>query len=812
MKLLIVDDDEIDRIAIRRIIGRIVDNSDCTEATCVAEADAAMSTGAIDLVFLDQTLPDGSGLDWLASLGTETLNATPVIMVSGDDDVALAARCLEAGAADFLLKTELDAAHLLRALRLALARKQLHDQLSQSRAAAWRAEQEWTRALDHFSDAIYILDQDRRIVRANRSLFKLLGTTSEAVLGRPVTEVMHPDGGADACPVCRAQIAGEKLSMTLEPDDPANATDVPIEVRVLPVTDEHGTLQSLVVSMHDLSAVRRQAQRMQFLASAFEHTQQGVAILDAQFRVLEVNRAFHRMFGFGRDELLGLTPARWLANPRWDDFQHRITNGLQQAGEWRGETRGERRNGESFPQWMAISAVRDSSGGITHYTLVVSDLSDLHRWRRKFEFLAHHDTLCQLPNRIQFNQRLHERLLDAHAAGQRLGLLVIDIKRFKHVNDSFGHGSGDQVLQQVARRLRQGVAERDLVARLGSDEFAVLVDRLDNRGTLENLAEYLVGLFDLPLVVGEHSISLQLSIGACFYPDHGQDQRVLLRHANAAVQVAKREPGSCVSLFSEELARASFDRIRLGQELAHAIERRELWLDFQPQYDLASGRVSGVEALLRWQHPEFGLVPPDRFIPVAEETGLIRAIGRWVLTEACGQARMWLDQGVDFGRMAINIGADQIRSGRLVEDVTEALSAHSLPASCVELEITESTLMRRLELCAEHLSSLQKMGVTVAIDDFGTGYSSLQYLQRLPINRVKIDRSFIAQIPDDSTAVEIVRTVLAMANALGLATVAEGVETEAQRACLQQLECPQVQGYLLCRPQPAAQVFTSRIA
>ena len=542
---------------------------------------------------------------------------------------------------------------------------------------------------------------------------------------------------------------------------------------------------------------------LRLTSCVFEHSREGIMITDVDGHILRVNRAFTRITGWKQEEVVGKTP-RLLRSDRHDEeFYRAMWQSLLEEGAWQGEIWNRRRNGEVYPEWRNISAVVDAKGRTTHYISVFADISEKKRSVEHIERLVYHDPLTGLPNRTRLIESLGKVLKEAQAADRKVALLFLDLDRFQLTNDTHGHSFGDRLLQEVADRLSQEVGVHHLLARTGGDEFALVLDTVDSVEEVRLLAGRLLRRISQPMELDGHAVYITASMGISLFPDHGGHAPVLLKNADVAMYRAKERGGDTWQFYEREMHEDVSRRLELETGLRRALEQGELLLHYQPLVDLEREEIVGVEALVRWQHPRFGMVPPDRFIPIAEETGLIASIGKWVTRTACAQLGAWLAAGIRLQRISINLSGREFQESEVVERLTRIAWEEGIPPSHVELEITETFLMAQPEQSIEVLEALKTHGFRLAMDDFGTAYSSLSYLKRFPLDRLKIDRSFIRDIPADPDDVAITQTIIAMARQLGLAVIAEGVETEQQAEFLRRNGCSECQGYLFARPMPA---------
>jgi diguanylate cyclase (GGDEF)-like protein/PAS domain S-box-containing protein len=551
---------------------------------------------------------------------------------------------------------------------------------------------------------------------------------------------------------------------------------------------------------------KRAETQLKLAAKVFEQSQEGFMITDARRRILKVNPAFTAITGYTEQEAFGKS-AGILSSGRHDrEFYRNLWETIRAQNFWQGEIWNRRKNGEIYPELLNVSVVRDHAGNVTEYVGVFADITQLKASEAQLEFLAHHDTLTSLPNRLRLFFRLEHSIETARREGTQLALLMLDLDRFKDVNDSFGHLVGDQLLQLVANRLVNRVRDIDTVARLGGDEFTVVLENIAHPEDAARIAQAIIDDLSEPWSIpNAGEVLIGASVGISLYPQHGHTPELLLQQADAALYEAKEGGRNRFAFFSSEFTEAARRRIEMEARLRRALLQNELLVYYQPQIDIATGEIVGAEALARWQDPAEGMISPNHFIPVAEQTGLIQAVGAWVLRETCRQGKEWLDKGFKPISLAVNVSQHQIRQSDINGLVEGVLRETGFPAGNLELELTESGLMERQTDVIRILRSLRAQGVRLAIDDFGTGYSSLAYLKRFPLNVLKIDKNFIDDIPDQQDDMEIAATIIAMGHILGFKVLAEGVETPAQISFLKEKGCDLYQGFLISHPLPAAE-------
>lgn len=566
---------------------------------------------------------------------------------------------------------------------------------------------------------------------------------------------------------------------------------------------EKGEVVGIVGVARDVTERIQAESRLRQAAAVFENTREAIIISDAQRRISAVNRAFSDITGYAEEEIVG-QGADFLA-ASVDDifFREQMWQAVELTDRWAGELWCRRRSGEVFPAWASVSTIRDDTGNIINYVNVLSDLSHQKESEEKLDLLAHYDPLTHLPNRLLFTSRLEHAIRHAERRGSEVALLFIDLDHFKKVNDTLGHPAGDRLLQEVGERLTSELRKEDTIARLGGDEFVIIVDDLQDISDISDIARKTLESLSKPYRVNGNQAVISASIGISIFPRDGRSVTRLVQKADMAMYRAKEVGRANFQFCTAELTARAAERLTMENAMRRALIEGEFVLYYQPQVSLSTGRVVGVEALLRWHHPERGLVPPAEFIPLGEEAGLIGSIGAWALKEACAQVKGWESAGIPPLRLAVNISACQLaRDEPLVSKVASALEQTGFAPHRLELELTESAIMRHPGDAARIIDDLKSLGLSIAIDDFGKGYSSMSYLKRFTIDKLKTDRGFIQDLPRDESDRAITGAIVALGHSLHMTVLAEGVETREQEEFLREQGCDEMQGFLFSPPLP----------
>ncbi len=655
--------------------------------------------------------------------------------------------------------------------------------------------------LEHIHEGVVTTDLSGFITGWNSGAERLFGYTKDEVFGRNILflyadendnddtsfEDAFLDRGGNVLEVRRRRKNGEifwaSLYLSLLRDEDQNPT-------------------GLIAFLADITERRAAEESQRLHASIFERSEEAIMITDAHEKIVSVNKAFTLITGYEAAEVVGQTPRMFQSGKHDAQFFADMWKALKDSGYWQGEVWDRRKNGEIYPKSLSIGSFKNKTEAVTHSYSIFSDISDRKRAEGRIHHLAFFDPLTELPNRTLFTQLAEQALLESRRQSGHGAFLFVDLNRFKPINDSLGHEVGDRVLIEVAHRLRSCLRGTDVVCRFGGDEFVVGLFDIASREHAALVANKLLAVMDPPVLIDGRDLKIGAAIGVSVYPDDGADVKTLLRLADIAMYRAKVAGPDAFTFYSEDMNQRAAQRLSMENGIRKAIANNELRLYYQPKVDIKSRRVVGAEALVRWQHPERGMVPPGEFIPIAEETGLIVQIGTWVLETACKQAQIWQNAGLAAMHLAVNLSARDF-SATLPKRVDQLLKEYRIGPEWLELEITEGMLMNQTETVIEMMNQLAAMGVALSLDDFGTGYSSLSYLKRFPIKTLKIDRSFVINIPEDANDCAIAGAIISLSKQLKLNVIAEGVESPEQLNFLQAAGCDEIQGYLFSPPVSA---------
>jgi diguanylate cyclase (GGDEF)-like protein/PAS domain S-box-containing protein len=656
---------------------------------------------------------------------------------------------------------------------------------------------------NHLGEGILSFDDEGRFNFINSRAETLLGLTRAELMHKSIADLFVPEAqrrGTSFREALAGSRAFEGEEWLLRPDGssfPAGFLGGP-----LPPVGESQLPAGYVTSFRDLSEHYEAEARLRLSARVFDNLTEALSITDAEGTIRSVNAAFTTITGYTEAEAKGKKQNRLLGNTLYEE----IMETMQRENKWMGEVIYRRKNQETFPAWISMSMVRDEEGKALHYITLFTDLSERKKFEAHARRLTDNDQLTGLANRKRFLERLQEVIRQVQQSHRPVAVLILDLDRFKHINDSLGHASGDRLLKIASERLLSLLKEGDMLARIGGDEFALLLPEISSHADAAQLASRILQKFESPFDLGDREVFTSTSVGIAIFPTDGSVPELLMKNADVALHKAKDAGRSAFRFFMEEDTIHSLEQLELETALRRSIEQEELLLFYQPQVSARDGSIYGVEALVRWQHPHKGLLMPNNFIPLAESSGYISDLGKWCLQTACEQLYAWQHTGLPIQRVAVNVSVRQLNDPEFVDMVFHTLETTGLPSHCLELELTESLLISNPERIFGIFARLRERGIRIAIDDFGTGYSSLSYLSRYPVDVVKIDKSFVDQLEHEAEHRSVVEAIILMSHAMGMETVAEGVEFEIQKNRLEQLGCDLLQGYFFSRPIPAEKI------
>ncbi len=821
--VLLVEDNPGDARLVQELLREVAgDGIRLKHHTRLVDGLQCLGDSHFDVALLDLGLPDVQGLEGLARLRADFPDI-PIVVLTGSDDAELAVNAVKSGAQDYLIKGHGDGDLLLRAIRYAIERSRSHIALRElAQAVSSVTGQAFFYTLlaqlcKNF-DAAYAF-----VAELDRSAMPAMRTIAMQAHGRIIDNLTFPLAETP----CERLVGGQPCRMAsglhqAYPNSPQLQQLNVDSFMGIPLVDEAGCVIGLLVVMdtkplrNDLPgeqflqifagravaelARRRTEAKMRNLASAMEQTADSIVITDLDGVIEYVNAAFEKTTGYTKEEAIGQKPSLLKSGQHDKAYYEKLWMTLHGGSVFRGILINRRKDGTLFQEEKTITPLRNAEDHITHYVSTGRDITERLQAQEQLHNLTYFSPLTGLPNRSLFMDRLNQLLARGHWRNRVIALLFINLDRFKIVNDTLGHDIGDHALQIMPERLTACIRDGDTVSHLGGDQFAIILQDMESPDDVPLIAQNVLDAIAAPARLGSDEFILTASIGIALYPHDGESAHELMKCADTALYQAKERGGNSFQFFTTNIHQNALESLSLASSLHGALERGEFQLHYQPQYNAESRQIVGMEALLRWVHPEKGMLPPGKFIPILEETGMIVPVGEWVLRTACTQMTSWQSSGLVPVRVAVNLSARQLNAPNLVETVARVLDDTGLDPKYLELEITETMLMHDIELTIVTLDALAKMGVDIAIDDYGTGYSSLSYLKRLRVDVLKIDQSFVRGIGVDPDDEAIVASTISMAHRLGLTVIAEGVETETQLEFLRLNACNQVQGYLFSRP------------
>lgn len=800
LSILAIEDSSADFRLIERHLRVAGLNAQCTRIETIEELTQAVEAGGWDIILSDYSVPQLNFENDLAFIHQQ-LPDTPVILVSGSIGEEKAVELLKLGVWDFILKDNLtrlvpSIERCLREVSDRFARKTAEKELSEQ-------QQLLTVVVEGSTDAIFVKDLLGRYLLVNQAASQFVGKPADQIIGhddgflfpssiaveiRAIDQTIMDSGKTQTHEESITMLSGEKLIF---------------QVTKGPMLDHNGQVSGLFGIAHNITARKKRELALieseSRFSTVFHKNPLAIGISNyASGRFIDVNEAFLQLFCYERNEIIGHTATElnlWV----YPEDKARMYTSLSEYGQIQNQELMFRTKTNETGDAL-LSAELINIGGEQCVLRMLSDITEKNKAQRAINYLANHDALTGLPNRLLVRDRVEQAIATAKRDKHKIALLFMDLDNFKSINDSLGHASGDSLLEIISHRLRESIRGTDTVSRFGGDEFLVVLSHITGNEAVVSVCTKILEDITKPAKINGHELSTSCSIGVTVYPDDGDDFDALLRKADSAMYYAKDAKGNTYRFFDSKMNEDAIELVGLRNGLRIALERNEFVLHYQPQIDLSSGAVIGAEALIRWQHPELGLLPPGKFITLAEESGLIVPIGEWALREACRQAMAWRKQGLPDLVMAVNLSAIQFRRGNLEETVISALKDSGLDPQFLELELTESILIGDTENVLQTVQRLKTLGIKLSLDDFGTGYSSLSYLKRFAVDKVKIDQSFISDMDKNPSDAAIVRAIIQMSKSLGLRTIAEGIEEEYLVKYLQIYHCDEAQGYYYSRP------------
>jgi len=666
------------------------------------------------------------------------------------------------------------------------------------------ARERFQNLVETTSDWAWEVDQTGVYTYISPKLETLLGYKPSEIIGRTPFDLMPPSEAERVKQIFITQIAQDELPIhrLVNSNLHKNGNEVILETSGIPIYDESGVFNGYRGIDRDITASFKQDQKDKMASMVQDSTSQSVMVVDSHLKIISINPAFTKTTGYTFEEIKGKNP-KVLSSGKQDKFFYQnMWKSINDIGCWQGEIWNRRKNGEIYPEWLNINSIKNDAGNIIYYSSIFSDISSQENIRKRLHTLAYYDDLTGLPNRELFHDRLDYALTQAHRHKNKLGVMFLDVDRFKNINDSLGHKTGDLLLKAVANKLQKCIRDSDIVCRIGGDEFTIILNDISHPEDAAKVAKKIIDEFSTTIKLSDDlELYTTTSIGICVFPEDGLNSDSLIMNADTAMYRAKESGRNNFQFYTREMSQCYSERLSIENDLRKAINQDELNIAYQPQVNLITGEIIGFEALVRWHHAEHGWVSPEKFIPIAEDTGLIYQIGEWVLKQACQKIKDWRERFNPNLKMAVNFSGHQLCKSSVVNCILNILDEFDLPHEAIVLELTESSLMANVEAVIKTMDELSKTGIQLAIDDFGTGYSSLSYIKRFSIDKLKIDKSFVQDISTDKNDAEIVTTIIAMANNLGIEVIAEGVENKEEIIFLHKNGCYEIQGYYFSKPK-----------
>jgi len=803
LKCLLVDDNPDDRTLAARALQLEFPEMQVEFVTDMDEFKRRIEVGDLDLVITDYQLRWTDGLNILRRVKA-VLPECPVVIFTGTGSEEIAVEAMHAGLDEYVLKAPGHYALLPTRVRSILAHSEQRQLLQAAENALRESESRLRAIIETEPECVKIIGPDHRLRFMNASgLAMIEADSSEQVLGKKLLEILLPEYRKAFQNLTGNVLAGNKGSLEYEIIGLKGHRRW-LETHAVPLVSETDGSTSLLSITRDITERKLAESGRAQLAAIIDSAIDFIGICGQDGAVTFVNQAGRTMLGIGLNENLSGTHMQAYL-PAWAAdivTGHGIPIAIDE-GMWRGESALRSRTGEEIPVSAVIVAHKLPDGSVDFFSTIMRDISERRHHEAQLLHLTTHDSLTGLPNRALYTDRLEVAILEAQRRQRLVAAMYLNLDRFKTINDTLGHEVGNALLQAVAERLQKNVYDDDTIARPGGDDFAFIFSDLADLDDVNDCTQKILHSFKTPFQIRGQELFITASVGIAVYPHDDLTPVGLLKNAAIALNRGKAMGGGAYQFYTTEMNAQALQHLILDNALHHALERGELQLHYQPQLDLATGQVCGMEALLRWEHPELGMISPTEFIPLAEKTGLIVSIGEWVLRTACTQNKAWQTAGLPALPIAVNLSGRQFAQHNLAQTITQILTQTGLAPGLLELEITESTLIHNTHASIAMLHELNALGIAISIDDFGTGYSSLSYLKRFPINAIKIDQSFVRDIHTDPNDAAIVSAIIAMARSLGMKTIAEGVETKEQLAFLRSRQCDLMQGYYFSRPVTA---------